>query len=400
MRRFIYKSELDTLFEQYKLESEIDVLKEKLFISPYSPNKKQYQIRDDIFGVDELINIVDEHCNNQPFQLAFKKIFEISEDLFLDKDLKKLILSDNDNVAIFIGAGVSKLVGFPLWGDLAANAIEFLREKGKINYGEEKKLKSELNDPKQILSILEKFCPRSDSLGQEFYQRYFKKELTGEKNPYNYIVSPFFNWVKITSNIDYGLADTLFSSKRKLFSIHDDSESKKTSLQETKYDFRKKAIDSTEFLISEIDIDTLYYVHGQLDDLENTIFTTEDYIRSYYNKKSKIWDFLHHIFSEYNVLFVGYGLSEFPILEAVIKGTDKQHFALMESYYHERNVFQIKERYYRQLGIKPLSYFIDYDSYDRLSLVLESWENEIRREKNKSPSAYLDERSFIEQEIT
>lgn len=401
MRRFIYKAELEILFQEYDIdEIESNRIKSKLFKDPFSSNSKQFQLLNDIDNISRIHTVLKSGNGNDYFIGAVKDIFDINEDLQIDGEFRKLLLS-NEKVAVFIGAGVSKLLEYPLWGELASKSIHHLWKVGKISFTEKDRLNVEVSDPKQILSIFDKYCSRLDDEGRKFYESIFDKDgIIKNGNPYQYLVSPYFDWLKVTSNVEFSLVKALLKNyKRAQGENSSTTKSSKKTINEE--DFYNEYIVSKNFPASNLDPDKLYYLHGRIDDIGSSIFTTEDYIRHYFsdNPDVTVKPFLVHLFQNYNVIFIGYGLTELPILEAVIGNSDKRHFALMDTKYHERNVLQIKEHYYEQLGIKPIPYFTDDDGYNRLTKVLRSWEDEIRREREKTSSTYLEERNLLEKEV-
>ena len=399
MRRFIYKAELEILFHQYKIsEDESDRIKSELFKNPYSSNSKQYQLYNEIDSVSKIQSVLEAGKGNGLFIGAVNDIFTINEDLQIDEDLRELLLGD-EKVAVFIGAGVSRLLGYPLWGELAYKAINYLWDEKSISFAEREKLLAEITDPKQLLSIFDKFCSRKEKKGRKFYEDIFTSPENVKKgNPYDQLVSPYFDWLKVTSNVDFCLANSLFRHQE---SQNEDSSASSSKSKEEieKEGFYEKHIVSKNFPKDNFNPDKLYYLHGRIDDIGRSIFTTEDYIANYFSEETSVKPFLNHLFQNYNVIFVGYGLGELPILEAVMKRSEKNHFALMEAKYHERNVLQIKEHYYKQLGIKPIPYYTDHHGYERLIMVLKSWEDEIIRERKKTSASYLEERNVLDEVV-
>ena len=90
------------------------------------------------------------------------------------------------------------------------------------------------------------------------------------------------------------------------------------------------------------------------------------------------------------MLFISYGLSEFPILERIFspknddKGIElkkrKKHYILLPTYLSEISYFKVQEKYFEKLGIAAIPYYLDSDGYSRICKVLESWESIIKEE--------------------
>lgn len=398
MRKFIFKNEIDHVFHQYGIdETERDRIKSELFIHPFRDGKV-LNLKSEISRINDFDKILNRNKNGKNFSIVFKSLFEVNEDLKMPADIKKLLL-DNSPVAVFIGAGVSKLLKYPLWGELANNAFQFLLENGRINHTELYKLNSEIDDPKQKLSIFERFCPRNAKLGQQFYKTAFEKPKNRPvQNPYDPIVSPYLSWVKITSNIEYELLDALYERELNEFNEEQQRDGDANVRHDflDKEEFKRNRIVSENFSKDDLNIDQLYHLHGEFDALEKTIFTTEDYIENYFSQ-SKLKDFLEEVFNSHTVIFMGYGLAEFPILESVMNQSGKEHYALMASYFNESNIFSIKERYYSHLNITPIPYYIDFKGYARLYDVLESWEREIRNEIDRSTDSYFENLDSIDE---
>ena len=260
-------------------------------------------------------------------------------------------------------------------------AIKCLLDKEIINHFEFDKLSNGISDPKQKLSIFDKFCPREKGLGAEFYREAFKEiKVENKPNPYDIVVSPNFGWIKLTSNVEYALCKAQY--ERHLYELRRRGE---TNLPDY-LQFKQDTIINKDFCEASRNSNNIYHLHGELDYIEKTIFTTEDYIKNYF-QNCDLRDFLKTIFEDYTVIFLGYGLEEFPILEAVMEDSRKTHYALMPTYLNEMNVFRIREKYYNQLNISLFPYYIDFKGYGRLYEVLKHWEEDIIKEKDKS---YLD----------
>ena len=75
--------------------------------------------------------------------------------------------ASNGKLIVFIGAGVSRLLGYPSWQNLAERYAEYLFQKGYLSYLECEHLKR--LDPRKLLSICENFCKKKKENSQTIY---------------------------------------------------------------------------------------------------------------------------------------------------------------------------------------------------------------------------------------
>ncbi len=385
MRKFIYKREFEFIIKEYKIPENIrNSIIESLFRNISITDKRsQYYLTKEITTEHLLQKKLLKLNLDDNWTGAISSLFRITDDLEMPLEIKNKILN-NEDIAVFIGAGVSKLIGYPLWDELANSSIDFLLENKKINHFEAEKLKTEIKDPKQKLSIFDKLCSRHTQEGKTFYENEFNiknknKENNEKKNPYDYLVSPEFNFIKISSNIDHE------------FKIANDKVLEKLQNNELNISqikkIKKTEIIKKDFDINKISKDKIYQIHGEITNISETIFTTEDYINHYYKEDSNLRKFLKEIFNKYTVIFIGYGLEEFPILETIMNKRDKSelsfHYALIPTYLNEINLFNIKWEYYKTLNINAIPYYLDTDGHYRLNKVLAKWEESIKNERTK-----------------
>ena len=107
-----------------------------------------------------------------------------------------------------------------------------------------------------------------------------------------------------------------------------------------------------------------------------------DYIKSYF-EATGLREFLTRLFNEYTVIFIGYGLEEFQILEHIISKKSKPHYAVIGNYFTDVNLLEVKRKYYSSLNIDIFAYYLDFSGHQRLVEVLKSWLTEINMEVNK-----------------
>ena len=132
---------------------------------------------------------------------------------------------------------------------------------------------------------------------------------------------------------------------------------------------------------------TVVHLHGSVLNPDSMILTTQDYVRHYANDRflrgakaeNKVLTFLEFLFTQKNVLFVGYGLDELEILEYVIGKArltghgEMRHFVLQGFFSHEHEVARSLVPYYRECGIELIPFLRDNLDWDQLIDVLENF---------------------------
>lgn len=272
---------------------------------------------------------------------------------------------NNETLAVFIGAGLSRLIGCMGWDQLARNLVErcFSAKKKDgsriINFKERETL-IQNKDPKKTITICY-YLLKNNGFENIFYEELENslkadKELLMSQNIYDELYR--LRGLFITTNVDE----------------HFDSKFELTQIVYREEDFNP----------SNIDINKLYHIHGCLKKDKNSIvFTVPQYIKRYNNQTFRM--FLKKIFGEYTVLFVGYGMAEFELFDFLItkfdpkKGKELKHFILLPFYRGEENILEFEQYYYNSMGIEVLPYEKDEKGYGQLYDVIKSWNREINQ---------------------
>jgi hypothetical protein len=149
-----------------------------------------------------------------------------------------------------------------------------------------------------------------------------------------------------------------------------------------------------DIINSRIDRRKLYHLHGSRKEPENMIFTTNKYLERYINN-----DFvnkINEIFSNYNILFVGYGLEEFEIMEHLLTKIDPDTSKIFKNYalmpYKEKEELLIKHDidYFKELGIDLIPYNIREKDYEFLYKILKNWTSNLLKEEKILFNSYED----------
>lgn len=264
---------------------------------------------------------------------------------------------DNDTLAVFIGAGVSRLVGCDGWDVLARKLVSRCHSEHIINYRESETLSWNSDHKKTITICYHLF--KNNGLVDNFHEEMDKslKVGTAIKTPNIYDDIHNLRGLFITTNVDPHF-DRLFNTPNILYQSHD---------------FKDDSLDKTN----------LHHIHGSVLDRDSLIFTVPSYFQRY--KNSDFRNFLFKIFGEYTVLFLGYGVAEFEILDFILRDNPRKrslvprHFMLSPFYKGEENILSYEQTYYNDLDIKVLGYEKDAKGYGQLAEVLKRWSEEINQ---------------------
>lgn len=370
VRKYIYRAELQYIFTKYTLPDPIqNKIATELFLNFFTPSKLLI-LKENLTKIEEITALLSSITSNPDLvKEVEQEILLMSDDLEIPPDIKS-VFSKNEKVALFIGAGVSSLLGLPLWQDLANKSIRFLFKKGIINHFEAERIINEVPNPKQKLTIFHQSLEENKELLKEFYTKELSCEKCEDKNPYEILAQ--FDCLKVTSNVDDEFFKVLKKpvSKKPTPEVREDSSLSTPVQTEMKPPIREQIIagfDETTPLSNDL----LYQIHGSISDMDSMRITTRQYLEAY-APESGLSKFLSNLFRNYRVIFIGYSLEEFELLHNLLP-QGLEHFVLLPMFQSEVGLFRAKQKYYKNLKITPIHYYLDVDGYTRLINVLESW---------------------------
>ncbi len=256
---------------------------------------------------------------------------------------------NDEKLAVFVGAGVSRLLGCLGWELLAENLVKRCRKEGFIDYMETEMLLG-IKEHKKLITICDHIC-KGNNKNKVFYSelRTALKHRHKINTPNIYDDIFRFGGPFITTN-----ADTHFD---RLFRGDVYSE-------------------LSEFVPENIASRTLFHIHGSINKGE-MVFRVSDYFKRYNNEFFQ--KFLNYIFGTYSVLFLGYGLTEFEVLDYILKDKMGSHFLLKGYYTGEEKFFGHEQRYYRDLNVSVVPFNKDKKGYGQLHDVVRKWTDEIKQ---------------------
>lgn len=287
--------------------------------------------------------------------------------------------AERGNLLIFVGAGLSRIIGAPSWDELAHKYLQYAFEDCKfINYSEYKHLSKQ--EPRKLLSICKKIL---ENKGTQFDLKKILEDDVKQKS--NALYKSYFNIYQylddfkcpyITTNFD-GFLDEKRSPSQSVVDpdTHEIKHEDKTIFHHFS-DLRDPA------LLKEGDV---VHIHGSIHDQyqRDLVLTINDYFKAYSRdsdgkgKKTDLPEFLSELINKKVVLFVGYGLEEYEVLEYVVNNnndmSNKRHYMLYPFLQEESNIVYLQENYYNQLGINLIPYSISKIGYSQLYYVILEW---------------------------
>lgn len=276
----------------------------------------------------------------------------------------------NESIIFFIGAGVSKLYGCLLWDEMAIKLVKELRANNILTYAEQDILLEETStNPRKVISICYRKCNDSDD-NLRIYEKTIKDSVQIEdfgksQNIYKKIFS-IKSTAHITTNIDdglkkYALAMKDTGEKIKIYNctLPDDQE----RIKQVSYNIFKDG--------------SIIYLHGNISYIQECVLPIEKYLFHYNENNS----FLNGLFSKIKtingvIIFLGYGLNEWDIIERIYKIKDfpneRVAYLLSPIFTHEITKFKLEMDYYKSFGVEPVPYIIDEGGYERINLVIDN----------------------------
>ena len=262
---------------------------------------------------------------------------------------------NNNKLVIFVGAGISQLCGCKSWASLANDLVNTIFDRATANqiikggYGQKDKITMSFEQAKKTRKTDE-------------YWATFKNAIDPRKVPelsiYREICS--LRTFVVTTNCD--------SAAEQFFATRDISKECSTTELE-------KAV-----------CPHLFYLHGRYgegteSDKQTLVFTTDSYLKAYRPDNPRV-GFLKHIFQNYTVLFLGYGLSEFELLDFLFlkssSSNQHMHYVLNGYFSYEEPLREARALYYGALGIQQLVYVKDDKGYEAQIEVIRAWVNQLQ----------------------
>lgn len=282
---------------------------------------------------------------------------------------------NNDNLAVFVGAGVSAIAGLPLWSQLAKDLIFECYSKDLYSYKDKELILEQIHDNKQLITIA--YGKLKEAGLESGFYRILKSHLKLRKSKIKNAGSRIFSWLRdtnslvLTTNADELLHEYFEPSL--IYEVVPDLKEDQSPLQRGR----------------------LVHLHGVISRKETLVFTTKQYLQRY--RTPQYQEYLKTVFTTKTVLFIGYGMSEFELLDILIQKSSSNihHFILAPYFTYAQPIASAMQEYYSELGIKQIDYYIDEKGYPYLAEILDSWLTNIKLKSNLSSRLLIRIREIV-----
>ena len=278
------------------------------------------------------------------------------------------VAASEGNLVIFVGAGVSRLMGCPSWGEFADGALRQLADQELITFADVEQL-SNLS-AKQRLSIAVQVS-KSKSVPLNYEKLIMPSNKINSK-VYEHLLD--IGCIYVTTNYDRFL-----DSKPGKMSIGEPGKAEDSvDKDEPEIIYQPKHLRISQLRRAG----TVIHLHGSINYPESLIMTTPQYLEFY--DKEQVRDFLKEMFDHYTILFLGYGLEEWEVLEHILrKGgqpapQQQKRFMLVAFFSHQKETFlHLNDYYVNSFGVRLIHYSLDHMSYRQLEKIMEDWAGEL-----------------------
>lgn len=239
---------------------------------------------------------IEEHEYYNMFEINFKEELRKWNMNLMDSYFKNgsdVVIRDLRNnlhrVIPFVGAGISKTLGFPLWKELFLRARDDIPEKYVAVFDK----RYEDGDIDKLIECILDFNPLiqdEKDLKSRIIKPQIIKKLTDEE---------------ITNSILPNLLG--LDTEYILTTNYDNSLEQCNTLKENGYDVTNNILNFEGFenLLNQ---KYIFHLHGDISQLDSMIVTNEDYERLYSEEKNR--RILTGLISRYSMLFLGFSLSD------------------------------------------------------------------------------------------
>ncbi len=254
-----------------------------------------------------------------------------------------------EKCCVFIGAGIPKALGFPLWNELANELVSLVWEKRDAF--EEKKLSFSIKEE------LEGLIKNGKPITAVTYCRDLLKGAGLERDYQTRIVSCLHNETKYGSAKD----NLVYMQLKRLFK---DTLIVQTNLDKSIQQYCRFPSYINTNLPNPVSTPSLVYLHGVITDPNSWVMARDEY-DNFYQRNSNFMSFVQNVFQNFNVLFLGYSLNDKEILDQIakVKGSGRQYILVLEEIEKNKALNVVFENELQHYEIAVVRYNVERDGY-------------------------------------
>lgn len=293
--------------------------------------------------------------------------------MYLDKeneDLKVELINSiiKHKLVVFVGAGISRLMGLPSWKEVAIGMLESAYNNRLVNFNQKELIKYRISNPKMLITIVYNlYEERSQKCSnpKKWIEKYYSelKNLLSET---------------LTNEKKYRILSALKAINAPIITTNADE-----LLDFTHYKIYEKVESSMNEISSFINTPSIVHIHGSVRDNKTLVFRIQDYLSTYTNT-TETQDFIRNLFhSPVTLLFLGYGLSELELLQYLLDSDNvvEANRYIFEGYSSSENIIKTSmKKYYEIYKIKQITYCKDEIGYDAIMDLLDEISKKIQKE--------------------
>ncbi|MBO4697794.1 MAG: SIR2 family protein [Lachnospiraceae bacterium] len=264
---------------------------------------------------------------------------------------------ERHELAVFVGAGISRLMGCQGWDQMANALVDKVCTPAMAD-----QVKSSCSNSKEKITIAKRIAEKEHKTA-DFWEVFRGALSPDPKKEDIYAKIALFDTLFLTTNCDGLLVE--------------------------KFPYSYTTDCSKDEYLRRSDKPFVYCLHGNwgngtVEEKERLIFTEDKYL-SEYQPGNQLPIFLKQVMHDKTVLFIGYGLTEFEIINAAFEPVPPlkplKHYLLEGFFKYQQELCNAKAEYFASIGVNLIPYSKDECGYAQQARIISEWIDEL---KNKT----------------
>jgi len=276
-------------------------------------------------------------------------------------------------LAVFVGAGISRLMGCQGWNQMADSLIENVCTPATAEL-----IISYCQNSREKITIAKRMAEKDPKKEKVFWEIFHSAIKPKPKCEDIYSKIALLNTLFLTTNCDGLLVDKFPYSN---------------SVDCTREMYSKHANEPFVFCLHG------NWGEGTKREKERLIFTEDKYL-SAYQPGNPLPDFLRTVMYEKTVLFIGYGLNEFEIINAGFEPPKQKdclkHYVLEGFYDFQKELCNAKAEYFASINVNLIAFRKDEGGYYQQAKIISQWIDELKGKTSYNSRGVLEITSALD----